>query len=178
MPLSVVLPLSLNSNRNFQAFFKALEDTSTQDHLLSVEGTDKAIKEIIMLSRDKRFLKQAESVVNMLQTLKTNSTQWSGTFESQSKINSEKSTDKIISAAQKIKSYAIKKYPDGMKLLSEYGRLAQPTHLAADDTVGAWTNVAAYAEALVNAAVYANVAVATNVVLAAAVAAVIGVVVA
>jgi hypothetical protein len=173
MPSSVILPLSLSSNRNFQAFFSAIEDVSLQDAILKDKSTNQGVREVISLVRDKRFLRQAEGLVNLMRAQTDASRHWEGSFAAQTKKTNTVEPEQITAGAQAIKEYIQKKYPEGVKLLSEYGKLAQPAHLVADDTVGAWTNVAAYAEALVNAAVYANVAVATSVVVAAAAAAVI-----
>lgn len=177
MATSVVLPLSLDSHRNFQSFFKAIEDKSVQNSLLKDKTTDPAIKQLVELARDKKFLKLTEGVVNQLRANAKAKAEWAGTFSATSAKAVTPSSDKVIQGAQAIKDYVSQKYPAGLSLLSEYGKLAQPKSLVADDTVGAWTDVAAYAEAIVNAAVYANVAVATNIAVAAEVAAVIAVVV-
>ncbi|GEM_PF-4588197 len=177
MTTSVVLPLSLDSHRNFQSFFKAIEDKSIQSKLLKDTATDPAVKQLVELARDKKFLKLTEGVVNQLRANAKAKTEWAGTFAATSARAATPSSDKVIQGAQALKDYVAQKYPAGLALLSEYGKLAQPKSLVADDTVGVWTDVAAYAEALVNAAAYANVAVATNVAVAAEVAAVIAVVV-
>jgi len=177
MTTSVVLPISLDSHRNFQSFFKAIEDKSVQSALLKGKDTDPAVKQLVQLAQDKKFLKLAEKVVNQLREQAKAKTQWAGTFAATETSAKAATPEKTVASALAIKNYVSTKYPDGLALLTEYGKLAQPTHIA-DDSVAAWTNVAAYAEALVNAAVYANVAIATNVAVAAAAVAVIAVVVA
>ena len=173
MPSSVVLPLSLNSDRNFQAFFKAIEDPSIQDAILADQGVDPGVREIVCLARDEDFLKQAEALIGLMRTHRSVSTEWQGSFAAQEQKMATASSEQVVNDAEKIRNYVQTKYPEGVRLLSEYGKLAQPAHLITAGTVQAWTNVAAYAEALVNAAVYANVAVATHMVVAAAAAAVI-----
>jgi hypothetical protein len=177
MTTSVVLPLSLDSHRNFQSFFKALEDKTIQSSLLKGKDTDPAVKELVRLAQDKKFLKLAEKVVNQLREQAKAKTDWAGTFAATSANMKAAGPEKTVESALAIKKYVSTKYPAGLALLSEYGKLAQPMHVAVDESVAAWTDVAAYAEALVNAAVYANVAIATNVAVAAAVVAVIAVVV-
>jgi hypothetical protein len=165
-----------DTHRNFQAFFKGLEDKTAQDILLTDPNTDSAVKEIILLARDKKFLKKAENVVSLLKQQHAETNQWSGTFSEFAKAKNSDTSSTLKDTSDDIREYVLKKYPEGVKLLGDYGKLAQQENYMGG--VGAWTNVAAYAEALVNAAVYANVAIATNVAVAAAAVAVIAAVVA
>lgn len=159
---SLTLPINLNSNRNFQAFFTALEDGGVREGILKQKGVDAGVTQMVQLVTDKKFLSLANNVLKQFDTFKS-AAAFGGDIAKPPPVGD---TSKIEAAGAQVKDYLEKKYPAAFTLLKQYAETAKPRVINPRFT-DVTLDVVANAEAVVNAAVYANAAAATNIIVAA-----------
>eukprot|EP00475_Leptophrys_vorax_P044620 TRINITY_DN9009_c0_g2_i1.p1 TRINITY_DN9009_c0_g2~~TRINITY_DN9009_c0_g2_i1.p1 ORF type:complete len:194 (+),score=4.16 TRINITY_DN9009_c0_g2_i1:56-583(+) len=172
---SIQLPLTLDSTRNFQAFLSGLEDQKVRHGIRAQKNVDARVAQVVDLVEDPDVLQKAGAIVSELQKLQGQAASITVLAPPAAQPAAARMAA-IKASGQDLHDFLVKKYPQGLELLREYGEMAYP-EMALNGTIGVTVSIAANAGAVVNAAVWANVAVATQAVVAAAAVAVVAVVV-